>query len=194
MYINFELDIISKSCSIHLNYLVIAFIVEAYVISYWPSYDCSLTNLSTRLNSSHLDTLVGRRLNMWQNIAIMLNIMFVIIFIFENSIIIDEFNVKFYTKITCIIDALRVRAFNNFITSIRISSDRVKTLIVITIILNESIAKDYLDNLTKNVNVKRTRIIVKSSSSEVMGWLGFVLLKRFVKDNRTKINMISRML
>ena len=48
-------------------------------------------------------------------IAIILNI-FVVIFIFKNSIIIDEFNVKFHTKITCIIDALRVRVFSNFIT------------------------------------------------------------------------------
>ena len=51
----------------HLRYFVIAFIVEAYLISYWPSYDCSLTNLFTKPNSSHLDTLVGRRLNMFKS-------------------------------------------------------------------------------------------------------------------------------
>ena len=44
VYIGFELDTFLKLCSTHLSYLVIAFIVEAYVISYWLSYDCSLTN------------------------------------------------------------------------------------------------------------------------------------------------------
>ena len=96
-----------------------------------------------------------------QDIAIMSS-MFVVVFIFENSIIIDEFNVKFHTKITCIIDALRVRILNNFITSIQISSDRVKVLIVITIVLNESIARDYLDNLAKDVNVERTKTMVET--------------------------------
>ena len=32
--------LLEKTCSTHLNYLVIAFIVEAYVISYWFSHDC----------------------------------------------------------------------------------------------------------------------------------------------------------
>ena len=59
MYIDFELDVLLASCSTHFNYLVIAFIVEAYVISYWSSYDCSLTNLSTKSNSS--------RFNSWEN-------------------------------------------------------------------------------------------------------------------------------
>ena len=36
VYICFELDTFLKSCSIHLNYLVIAFIAKAYVISYCP--------------------------------------------------------------------------------------------------------------------------------------------------------------
>ena len=87
-----------------------------------------------------------------EHIAIMSS-MFVVVSILENSIIIDEFNVKFHTKITCIIDALHVRVFNNFITSIQTPSDRVKVLVEITIVLNESIAKDYLVNLTKDVNV-----------------------------------------
>ena len=34
VYINLELDTLLKSCSIHLNYLVIVFIAKAYVISY----------------------------------------------------------------------------------------------------------------------------------------------------------------
>ena len=42
-----------RSCSTHLNYLVIAFIVEAYVISYWFLVRLSLTNLSTKTNPSH---------------------------------------------------------------------------------------------------------------------------------------------
>ena len=62
-YIDFELDAFWASCSIHLSYLAIAFIAEAYVISYWPLVRLSLTNLSNKSNPSHLSTLVGRRLN-----------------------------------------------------------------------------------------------------------------------------------
>ena len=40
VYIDPQHDPLGRSCSTHLNYLVTAFIVEAYVISYWPSYDC----------------------------------------------------------------------------------------------------------------------------------------------------------
>ena len=91
----------------------------------------------------------------------MLNIIFVIIFILKNLIIIDKYNVKFYTKITCIINALRVRAFNNFITLIKISNDCIKILIVIIIVLNELITKNYFNNLTKNVNIKKMKIIIR---------------------------------
>ena len=55
MYINLEHDCSHGSCSTHFNYLVIAFIVEAYVILYWFSYDYSLTNLFIKSNSNHFD-------------------------------------------------------------------------------------------------------------------------------------------
>ena len=57
VYINFELDALLTSCSTYFNYLVIAFIVEAYVISYWPSYDCLWQTSSLEQNPSHLCTL-----------------------------------------------------------------------------------------------------------------------------------------
>ena len=40
VYIDLERDLLKRSCSTHFNYFVIAFIVEAYVILYWFSYDC----------------------------------------------------------------------------------------------------------------------------------------------------------
>ena len=64
MYIIFELDTFFESCSTHFNYLVIAFIVKAYVISYWFSRTIvSWQTSPLNQNSSHLDTLVGRRRN-----------------------------------------------------------------------------------------------------------------------------------
>ena len=67
VYINFEFDIFMKSCSIHFCYLVIAYIVEAYVISYCSSCDCSLTNFFNRSNSNHFQHLRRKRLNNFEH-------------------------------------------------------------------------------------------------------------------------------
>ena len=59
--------------------------------------------------------------------------------------------------------ALRIRALNKSTTSMRTSSDRAKILTVMTIILNKSIVKDYLDNWAKNLDVeKRTLTMVET--------------------------------
>ena len=59
MYINFELDALLTSCSTHFNYLVIALIVEAYVISYYSSYDCPWQTSPLEQNSNYFVTLEG---------------------------------------------------------------------------------------------------------------------------------------
>ena len=45
VYISLEHDCPHDSCSIHFNYLVIAFIAKTHVISYWSLVRLSLTNL-----------------------------------------------------------------------------------------------------------------------------------------------------
>ena len=47
-------------------------------------------------------------------------------------------------------------------TLILISNNYIKILIIIIIKLNKLIARNYLNNLMKNVNIKKTKIMIKN--------------------------------
>ena len=53
---------------------------------------------------------------------------------------------------------IKIRVLNKFIISIKILNDRAKILIVIIIILNKSIVKNYFNYWAKNPNVERKNV------------------------------------
>ena len=93
-------------------------------------------------------------------ITIMTNIIHIVVSTFANSLNFENFNIKYQNIFIFIIKILRIRALNKFITSMKISSDRARTLIVMIIILNKSIVRNYLDNWTKNLNVEKKILIM----------------------------------